>query len=208
MFVFLISHFRSKLSQCGCTQRFILVFVYNAQNFSLWKLWKKSSVRRNKTFLVMFSSPFYYVRLTCRNELHWPEKITFFSSFSRDSQRLSNRYCTFESVLKEKYTFVVGLGPPVALCTILTILLTLWNCEQKNGLLIKLFYFSSDMKLGEIVEHMGTKYNSTKFHQNQMKNQKNLLLLGHYSVQNFQSVSRIVKIVHSAFLWAWKDLVI
>ena len=30
------------------------------------------------------------------------------------------------------------------LCTICTILLTLWNSELKNGLLIKLFYFSSD----------------------------------------------------------------
>ena len=29
-------------------------------------------------------------------------------------------------------------------CTIFTILLTLWNSEQKNGLLIKLFCFSSD----------------------------------------------------------------
>ena len=32
----------------------------------------------------------------------------------------------------------------IALCTIFTILLTLWNSEQKNGLLIKLFCFSSD----------------------------------------------------------------
>ena len=31
-----------------------------------------------------------------------------------------------------------------ALCTIFTILLTLWNSEHKNGLLIKLFCFSSD----------------------------------------------------------------
>ena len=31
-----------------------------------------------------------------------------------------------------------------ALYTIFTILLTLWNSEQKNGLLIKLFCFSSD----------------------------------------------------------------
>ena len=32
-----------------------------------------------------------------------------------------------------------------ALCTIFTILLTLWNSDQKNGLLIKLFCFSSDI---------------------------------------------------------------
>ena len=31
-----------------------------------------------------------------------------------------------------------------ALCTIFMIQLTLWNSERKNGLLIKLFYFSSD----------------------------------------------------------------
>ena len=30
------------------------------------------------------------------------------------------------------------------LCMIFTILLTLWNSEQTNGLLIKLFYFTSD----------------------------------------------------------------
>ena len=35
-------------------------------------------------------------------------------------------------------------GTYYTLCTILTILLTLWNSEQKNGLLIKLFCFSSD----------------------------------------------------------------
>ena len=33
---------------------------------------------------------------------------------------------------------------PYTLCTIFTIPLTLWNSEQKNGLLIKLFCFSSD----------------------------------------------------------------
>ena len=51
------------------------------------------------------------------------------------------------------------------------------------------------MKLGEIVVHIGN-YNFTKVHQNQMKNKK-VLLMARFSVQNF-SVSRIVKIVHSA----------
>ena len=32
----------------------------------------------------------------------------------------------------------------MALCTIFTILQTLWNSEQKKGLLIELFYFSFD----------------------------------------------------------------
>ena len=39
------------------------------------------------------------------------------------------------------------------------------------------------MKLGEIVIHMDD-YNFTKFHQNQMKNKK-VLLVAHFSVQNF-----------------------
>ena len=40
------------------------------------------------------------------------------------------------------------------------------------------------MKLGEIVVHMDN-YNFTKFHQNQMKNKK-VLLIAHFSVQNFK----------------------
>ena len=72
-----------------------------------------------------------------------------------------------------------------ALCTIFTILLTLQNSEQKNGLLTKLFCFSSDfMQLGETILHMGN-YNFTKFHHNQMKNKK-VLLIAHFSVQNFK----------------------
>ena len=90
-----------------------------------------------------------------------------------------------------------------ALCTIFTILLTLWNSEQKNGLLVKLFVFHLIlMKLGEIVVHMDN-YNFTRFHQNQMKNKK-VLLIAHFSVQNFKvSVeswkSYIVYIVRPCF---------
>ena len=40
------------------------------------------------------------------------------------------------------------------------------------------------MKRGEIVVHMDN-YNFTKFHQNQMKNKK-VLLITHFSVQNFK----------------------
>ena len=40
------------------------------------------------------------------------------------------------------------------------------------------------MKHGEIVVHMDD-YNFTKFHQNQMKNKK-VLLIAHFSVQNFK----------------------
>ena len=44
---------------------------------------------------------------------------------------------------KEKSQNIIE-GKAYALCTIFIILLTLWNSEQKNGLLIKLFCFSSD----------------------------------------------------------------
>ena len=56
------------------------------------------------------------------------------------------------------------------------------------------------MKLGEIVVHMDN-YNFTKFHQNQMKNKK-VLLIAYFSVSEFESVSRIVKIVHCALVYA------
>ena len=65
-----------------------------------------------------------------------------------------------------------------ALCTIFTILLTLWNSEHKNWLLIKLFCFSSDFDT-----HVY--YNFTNFHQNRMKNIK-VLLIACLSVQNFK----------------------
>ena len=52
------------------------------------------------------------------------------------------------------------------------------------------------MKLGEIVVHMGN-YNFAKFHQNQMKNKKTFINCPFFCSE-FQSISRIVKIVHSA----------
>ena len=52
------------------------------------------------------------------------------------------------------------------------------------------------MKLGEMVVHMDN-YNFTKFHQNQMEKQKRFINSPFFSSE-FQSVSRIVKIVHSA----------
>ena len=55
------------------------------------------------------------------------------------------------------------------------------------------------MKLGKIVVHMDN-YNFTKFHQNQMKNKKSFIN-SLFFCSKFQSVSRIVKIVHSASVW-------
>ena len=52
------------------------------------------------------------------------------------------------------------------------------------------------MKLGEIVAHIDN-YNFTKFHQNQMKNTKSFIN-SQFFCSEFQSVSRIMKIVHSA----------
>ena len=52
------------------------------------------------------------------------------------------------------------------------------------------------MIIGEIVVHLGN-YNFTKFHQNQMKN---IFINSPFFCSKFQSVSRIVKIVHSAIV--------
>ena len=54
------------------------------------------------------------------------------------------------------------------------------------------------MKLGEILVHIGI-FNFTKFHQNQTKNKK-VLLIACFFCSEFQSVSRIMKIIHSVFL--------
>ena len=55
-------------------------------------------------------------------------------NFNRTTQGLFLSQCLYGSYFTHKH----------ALCTIFTILLTLWNSEEKNGLLIKLFCFSSD----------------------------------------------------------------
>ena len=54
------------------------------------------------------------------------------------------------------------------------------------------------MKLGEIIVHMDN-YNFTKFHQNQSdEKQKKSFINSPFFCFEFQSVSRIMKIVHSA----------
>ena len=84
----------------------------------------------------------------------------------------------------------------VALCTIFTILLTLWNSEQKNGLLIKLFCFSSDFD----ETWWSCSYPCVlQFHQVSSKSdeKQKSFLNSLFFCSEFQSVSRIVKIVHS-----------
>ena len=54
------------------------------------------------------------------------------------------------------------------------------------------------MKFGEVVDVViHVNYNFTKVHQNRMKNKK-VLLIANFFGSEFQSVNRIVKIVHSA----------
>ena len=73
-----------------------------------------------------------------------------------------------------------------ALCTIFMILLTLWNSEQKNGLLIKLFVFHSILlKFGKIVVHNAwVTTTSPSFIKIRWK--KKVLLIARFSVQNFK----------------------
>ena len=84
------------------------------------------------------------------------------------------------------------------LCTIFTILLTLWNSEQKNGLLIKLFCFSSDFD----ETWWSCSYPCVlPFHQVSSKSdeKQKSFINSRFFCSEFQSVSRIVKIVHSVY---------
>ena len=65
-----------------------------------------------------------------------------------------------------------------------------WHFEILNRLMGYLKNFFA-------FHHMDN-YNFTKFHQNQMKNKKKVLVNSPFFCWEFQSVSRIVKIVHSA----------
>ena len=85
----------------------------------------------------------------------------------------------------------------IALCMIFTILLTLWNSEQKNRLLIKLFCFSSDFD----ETWWSCSYPCVlQFHQVSSKSdeKQKSFINSPFFCSEFQSVSRIVKIVHSA----------
>ena len=90
---------------------------------------------------------------------------------------------------------------PGTLYTIFTILLTLWNSEQKNALLKFFFCFSSDFD--ETWWNCSTNTwitpTSPSFIKNQLEN-KNSFINGPFFCSEFQSVNRIVKIVHSAIV--------
>ena len=83
----------------------------------------------------------------------------------------------------------------MALCTIFTILLTLWNSKQKNGLLIKRFCFSFNFD-----ETWWSCYPCVlQFHQVSSKSdeKQKSFINSPFFCSEFQSVSRIMKIVHS-----------
>ena len=86
----------------------------------------------------------------------------------------------------------------ISLCTIFTILLTLWNSEQKNGLLIKKFCFSSDFD--ETWGNCST-HGYLQLHQvwSKSEEKQKSFINSPFFCSEFQSVSRIVKIVHSAY---------
>ena len=93
-----------------------------------------------------------------------------------------------------------------ALCTIFTILLTtLWNSEQKNGLLIKLFCFSFDFDFDETTWWSCSYPCVLQFHQVSSKSdeKQKRFINSQFFCSEFQSVSRIVKIVHSANVMSW-----
>ena len=84
---------------------------------------------------------------------------------------------------------------PIALCTIFTIILILWNSEQKNGLLIKLFCFSSDFV--ETWWSCST-HCVLQFHTVSSKSDEKQKSFTNcpFFCSKFQSVSRIMKIIH------------
>ena len=77
-------------------------------------------------------------------------------NMSTKSWHLWKVFCSFDvqqNMIKKRKIYQI-YTPHIPLCTIFTILLTLWNSEQKNGLLIKtfLFFHLILMKLGEVVD--------------------------------------------------------
>ena len=87
---------------------------------------------------------------------------------------------------------------------IFTILLTLWNSEQKNGLLIKLFCFSSDFD----ETWWSCSYPCVlQFHQvsSKSKEKQKSFINSPFFCSELQSVSRIVKIVHIMRIILWQQ---
>ena len=92
----------------------------------------------------------------------------------------------------------LGFWIHISLCMIFTILQTLWNSEQKNGLLIKLFCFSFDLD----ENWWSCSYPcALQFHQvsSKLDEKQKSFINSPFFCSEFQSVSRIVKIKHSGW---------
>ena len=100
----------------------------------------------------------------------------------------------FSSQIFNFHNIRIGVAPKT-LCTIFMILLTLWNSELKNGLIVKLFCFSSDFD----ETWWSCSYPCVLlFHQVSSKSdeKQKSFINSQFFYSEFQSVSRIVKIVH------------
>ena len=113
----------------------------------------------------------------------------------RKKQKLTRK---MKCMLKEKPITKKVNNSQRPLCMIFTILLTLWNSEQINGLFIKLFCFSSDFD----ETWWSCSYPSVlQFHQVSSKSdeKQKSFINSPFFCSEFQSVNRIVKIIHSAY---------
>ena len=99
-------------------------------NVYLYNIPPPSSLLPPRTFLQ--SAPLLHSIICTYNKKFFPDTLYLSNDIARDRCKLS-----FQRLLRAKsYDHQDD-----ALCTIFTILLTLWNSEQKSGLLIKRFCF-------------------------------------------------------------------
>ena len=102
----------------------------------------------------------------------------------------------------EKYPCPLYIWSTAVLCTIFTILLTLWNSEQKNRPLKKLFCFSSNFD--ETWWNCSTQLVLQLRQVSSKSDEKQKSFINSpFFCSEFQSVSRIVKIAHSALSYRW-----
>ena len=127
--------------------------------------------------------------------------LTFIFSWAASlSSRVDCPYVVLHSKLKSEESaifFRKFVFWTVSLCTIFMILLTLWNSEQETGLLIKLFCLSSDFD----ETWWSCSYPcALQFHQvsSKLDEKQKSFINSPFFCSEFQSVSRIVKIIHSA----------
>ena len=111
-----------------------------------WHCWKQVKKIKNDflswCYILKKMLPLYFLRgQTCFLEIvlffFQPFSNLIFFNLQQQTLSLHTSLQIFKMLKRCEHLHVT-------LCTIFTILLTLWNFEQKYGLLIKLFCFSSD----------------------------------------------------------------